>query len=101
MAFFVSIVCAAIIGAGSTYFGAGVNDAKAVAGGAFLCIVASHISFTALQWILAYLYQRNKAIFWKRLYYFLTPRPLKSDDDEPPQDGDLTRMFEDKTGPRG
>ena len=102
MSFLTGMIISAIIGAGSAWAGAGADTTKEILAGAFLCMIATPLTYEIFKWALALAYQRTKWETWRLLYLFLCPKPLQqsaSVDDS--QDGELTKFFtEDKTEPK-
>src|SRR3990167_750112 len=102
MSFLAGMIISAIIGAGSAWAGAGADTAKEILAGAFLCMIATPLTYEIFKWVLAIAYQNTKWKIWWLLYLFLCPKPLKqpaSGDEN--QDGELTKFFtEDKTEPK-
>ena len=75
--FFVTLVVSAFIGAASAYFVTNDATVKHVAGGAFMALVGTPITFAVLTWGIGFAYAHLKWEILVRLYFFLSPRPMK------------------------
>jgi hypothetical protein len=94
--FITAMIVSAIIGAGSTWAGAGVDNYSGIIGGAFICMIGTPIAYEIIKWVLAFAYQHTKWKVWKSLYFFMCPKPLKEEGDHDyDPDGELTKFFND------
>lgn len=75
--FLLTLLIAAIIGAGSVYFGADANDAKKIYGGAFITMIATPLVYEIMKWCVGFAYDRLRWQILINLYFFLSPRPLR------------------------
>ena len=75
--FQVTLITSAFMGAASAYFSAEAVTVKYVAGGSFMALVGTPIVFAILTWGIGFAYAHLKWEILVRLYFFLSPRPMK------------------------